>query len=215
MIKKYPSPWKLNGRGYVFLYKIPRRLKREKYFIPDFAKGSDLSSLGTLMLVDYKRSTAGPYSELLFIPGKISYNNIKSHTISRIYVSTKESVYNGRENWGIPKELAEFKFIKQDKNSERIVVTVNDTIIFDALIVRILLPFPVTTRLFPIKLTQKLNNKIYFTKFNGKGIGRFARLKSIYVNPDYFPDISLVRPIAGVQVNPFSLEFPDALIESA
>ncbi len=53
----------------------------------------------------------GPYDELIYVPGLFSRRSPSDQqqpveyfpAITRIYVSTDESVYNGRKNWGIPK----------------------------------------------------------------------------------------------------------------
>lgn len=59
----------------------------------------------------------GPYDELIYVPGLFSRRPRQPlrtgrtaaepieyfPSITRIYVSTDESVYNGRKNWGIPK----------------------------------------------------------------------------------------------------------------
>jgi acetoacetate decarboxylase len=60
------------------------------------------------MIVGYDTSGVGAYKELLFIPALFDFDKKKAFNISKIYVSTEESVYNGIENWGIPKQLANF-----------------------------------------------------------------------------------------------------------
>ena len=109
-IKKYPAPWDLKGKGYIFLYKFNKKFVEQSGKVPEFLKDSFTGGFGSVMLVNYKQSNAGPYGELLFIPGKFKFNNKKLDNISKIYVSTMESVVNGRLNWGIPKEKADFSF---------------------------------------------------------------------------------------------------------
>ncbi len=60
------------------------------------------------MALDYASSDAGPYRELLYIPGRTSVQlpkRIGGHSISHIYVTTAMSRDSGEENWGIPKQL--------------------------------------------------------------------------------------------------------------
>ena len=165
------------------------------------------------MLVDYLKSNAGPYDELLFIPGKFDFKGKKLDTISKIYVSSTESVVNGRANWGIPKEQAEFNFEKLNSREEHIRVNCGGNLVAEFVISSGVLPFPVSTRLLPFLLVQLHEGKYMYTSFSGNGIGRFAKVKKLEVNSDLFPDISLCKPIAAIRVEPFTITFPKALIE--
>jgi len=170
---------------------------------------------GTVMLVDYESSTAGPYSELLFSPGKFSFNGKKYNSITKIYVSSMESVVNGRENWGIPKELADFTFTDLGGRRRRITVEKNGETVVDMVVSKGGPGFPVSTALLPLPLCQKLDGRFYFTRFRGKGKGRFSRIESIIVNPDRFPEIEDDDPLVGIGVEDFTIEFPVARIVSA
>ncbi|QRV74365.1 hypothetical protein RhiJN_02379 [Ceratobasidium sp. AG-Ba] len=77
--------------------------------------------LGAIQLIRYHTSPVGPYDELLYIPGNMSYKTGPNSTISglsitRIYVSSIASIVNGRRNWNTPKKLAKFEFTKQDES---------------------------------------------------------------------------------------------------
>lgn len=63
----------------------------------------------------------GPYDELLLIPGMAAFPDLPGQrgaarggrsalSISKIWVSSEASMYCGRANWGIPKQLAEFQW---------------------------------------------------------------------------------------------------------
>lgn len=210
----YPAPWTLSGKGYILLYKFPRNFVEEKTNIPDFLKGQFTGGFGTLMLVDYSSSDAGPYSEMLLIPGKFKHIGKKLNTISKIYVSTMASVENGRRNWGIPKELADFSFQNIDTNSEKITIYSKENIIAEFIIKSGKLPFPVNTKLLPFPLVQLHESKFYYTTFQGNGTGKFAKLKDIYINPQFFPDISNFKPLIAIKVEPFKITFPKATITS-
>ncbi|HOT44038.1 MAG TPA: acetoacetate decarboxylase family protein [Spirochaetota bacterium] len=208
--KKIPAPWSLTGNGYIFIYKFPDEFKKSPFFRISLSDRV-ASGFGTIMLVDYEKSDAGPYRELLFIPGEFDYLYKKFYSITKIYVSTKESVDNGRANWGIPKELADFEAIRIDKRRERIIVRKDGTIVFDAILKKRSIPFRVSTRYFSHALVQKLEGKtVFFTEFNGAGRGRLATLESLYCNPHYFPEVCSLKPIAVTAVEDFRITFPVA-----
>jgi len=77
MEKVYPAPWNLTGKGYILLYKFPGNFVEGKSNLPSFLKGCFAGGFGTLMLVDYSTSNAGPYGELLLIPGKFRHKGKK------------------------------------------------------------------------------------------------------------------------------------------
>ncbi len=208
--RKVPAPWNLTGNGYIFLYKFPKKFKESPFFHISLSDKPS-SGFGTIMLVDYVKSDAGPYKELLFIPGEFEYLYKKFYSITKIYVSTMESVDNGRANWGIPKELADFETTKLDKKRERIIVKKDGAVIFDAILRKRYVPFRVSTRYFSHALVQKLKGKtVFFTEFNGSGRGRLAVLESLYCNPAYFPEVCSLKPIAVTAVEDFRITFPVA-----
>ena len=114
-----PPPWKLKGNGYIFLYHFPKYFVEKFGFLADYqANRFDGDFVGTVMLVDYASSAVGSYQELLFIPGRLNFDKKKIFSISKIYVSSQDSVENGIANWGIPKELADFKITKLSEKEE-------------------------------------------------------------------------------------------------
>ena len=208
-----PPPWNLRGSAYIIIYKFPKKCRGERFFTADFAPGGDFSGFGAVMIVDYTESDAGPYRELLFSPGRFRHNGKKYHSITKIYVSTMESVENGRANWGIPKELADFSFSEHDGDRETVIVSRGDTKILEATFRRGRIALPVTTALMPVTLMQKVDTTLLFTRFLGKGRARLARLESISVNSDLFPDIARIKPLLAIRVDRFNLTFPVAKAE--
>jgi hypothetical protein len=208
MTKLYPAPWNLKGNGYIFIYHFSKKLIGRPSFSNDFISDPSFSGLGTVMLVDYFESTAGPYRELLFVPGKFRFNDKKLYSITKIFVSTMESVLNGRKNWGIPKELAEFTFDRLDRRRERITVKKDGILVFDVTVKQTWLQYPISTHVMPLPLVQKFNGRIYYTQFHGSGRGRLARVESIYVNKEMFPDIETVKPLYVKRVENFHITFP-------
>jgi hypothetical protein len=207
---RHPAPWKLTGRGYIILYRFPKNFTMMQGRIPSFLSRSLTCGIGAVMLVDYTESNAGPYSELLFIPGRFHFRGKNLHCITKIYVSTRNSVENGWENWAIPKELADFCFSQpaRAKRTEKIIVAKDNEPIIGVVIKHGRLPFPIHTKLIPFPLLQEKNGKLYYTCFTGKGIARFARIEAISVNPELFPDIAPFRPFMAVRIDNFAITFP-------
>lgn len=212
MKKDYPAPWTLSGKGYILLYKFPETFVEKKANLTEFLKGHFAGGFGALMLVDYSTSNVGPYSELLFIPGKFKHKGKKLNSISKIYVSTMISVENGRKNWGIPKELAGFTFKSTKPHTEKISVFSEENAIAEFTLESDKLSFPVNTKLFPFPLVQYYEGKYYYTTFQGSGTGKLAKLKDININSKLFPDVSGFNPIIAIKVEPFKITFPVAKI---
>lgn len=208
-----PAPWHLSGKGYILVYKLKRSFVKEKAFVHDFLHGKSLGGFGFIMLVDYESSNVGPYGELLFIPGKFKYKEKRLYSITKIYVSTLDSVVNGRNNWGIPKEKADFRFELIDESKERIVVSNDDKLIADFEIDSGKVPFPISTKVLPFPLIQRYEGKDYYTSFSGSGKGRLAKIKRLKINQEMFPDVSEERLIGVIEVDPFHITFPTARIE--
>ncbi|KAJ1305154.1 hypothetical protein OPQ81_000188 [Rhizoctonia solani] len=76
--------------------------------------------LGTIQLMRFYSSPVGPYEELLYVPGRMSYkigdSAVSGASITRIYVSSFASLVNGRRNWNAPKHLARFEFTPQESS---------------------------------------------------------------------------------------------------
>ncbi|KIJ41152.1 hypothetical protein M422DRAFT_256003 [Sphaerobolus stellatus SS14] len=78
------------------------------------------------MIVRYTSSSVGPYDELAYIPGKFDTPDGKKHwRTTNIYVSSEDSVYNGRLHWNIPKHLAIFSFTPLSEKSKTIRIEVS------------------------------------------------------------------------------------------
>ena len=207
-----PAPWNLTGRAFILMYRFPEDFIRESCFIPEEWKILKWSGIGYVMLVDYKDSPVGPYNELLIIPGKADLAEKKLRTISKIYVDSAESMFSGRSNWGIPKELTDFKWTQKDR---RHLIQVGGYLPW--LEIRLEeggFRFPFNTGLLPIHLYQELNGQKFRVSPKGKGTGRFSLVKDIKVDPYYFPELNLLEPLVAIYVNPFRITFPVAEVES-
>ncbi|KAF8512825.1 hypothetical protein JB92DRAFT_3143667 [Gautieria morchelliformis] len=125
--KAAPGAWLNRGEVYIFFLSTPGEipegayapLEARSYFASPEA-GTFRGGLGaaTVQVVRYTDSPAGPYDELLYIPGRFDNPSGKAHLrITRIYVSTDASTYNGRKNWNIPKHVARFAFTRIQPDS--------------------------------------------------------------------------------------------------
>lgn len=205
------APWTLTGRGFILLYRFPEEFVRESGFLPDEWKVMRWSGRGYVMLVDYQDSPVGPYHELLFIPGKTRIGGERLNTISKIYVDSLDSMNNGRNNWGIPKELADFSW--SEEGCEQTIRVGGYDPFFEITIEPGSIHFPVHTRFMPIHLYQELDNKKFQVSPVGKGSGHFSLIKGLKVDPQFFPDLDLLEPSIVLYINPFTMTFPIAKTE--
>ncbi|KAK6814561.1 hypothetical protein RU639_009392 [Aspergillus parasiticus] len=127
--KQAPSPWK-NIRAQVFFSfaranranGLPQGsygdLEASAPFSDPEKSGKFEGGFSLCMIVRYLESPVGPYDEILWAPGVFQDprqdKSVKRYRITRIYVSSPDSIYNGRRNWNIPKTLAKFEFIPSD-----------------------------------------------------------------------------------------------------
>ena len=74
-------------------------------FMEDSQAGAFKGGTGMIEIVRYSETPVGPYDEIVLIPGEFETPGKKERgsRITRIYVSQKETCYNGRRNWNIPK----------------------------------------------------------------------------------------------------------------
>jgi len=116
-----PGPWTLKGEGYGIPFKLkPGKLPPGLYHpldTPPIGPDNDdfQGGVGMIQIVRYSDSPVGPYDELLIIPGRYfvpggKYKGKTQLRATRFYVSQRETTYNGRKNWNIPKQLARFEF---------------------------------------------------------------------------------------------------------
>lgn len=204
-----PPPWKLKGNGYIFIYHFPKSFVEKFGFLADYQQDRfNGDFVGTIMLVDYETSAVGPYHELLFVPGRLNFDKKKIFSISKIYVSSQDSVENGIANWGIPKELADFKISKPTPKESIVEILIEGKTFFKVHLRNGSFKFPISTKFFPLKLAQKLGDNLLITNSPAKGKASFAKLLNIEVNDGYFPPISQLKPLSILAVSDFEMEFP-------
>ena len=121
------------------------------------------------------------------------------------------SVINGQNNWAIPKEHAEFQYVVS-QNSEHIVVKKDQSPIFDAEFSSSRWKLPLNTVWSPIKPSivqyNETDDNLLRTQPIGKGRVARSRLKSLDLDPVYFPDVRNLKPLLSLKVTDFTLTFP-------
>lgn len=103
-----PAPWSLKGEvSYLFAHG-QRSIQESFNENSEPIRSPYRGGMGGVMLVRYTASPVGPYDELILIPGYYQFGQTTYYRISQIYVSSLDSVINGRRNWNVPKKLARF-----------------------------------------------------------------------------------------------------------
>lgn len=108
--------------------------------------------VGATLLVNYSACPVGPYDELLvaapFAHGAGAKEWLPSLRLPQIYVSTEASLRNGRRNWGIRKELADFNWTTvkgwiYSTTHLKVTDRLTGDLLLDASFLTLNLPFPV------------------------------------------------------------------------
>ncbi len=207
-----PAPWQLDGSGYILVYNFPQEFVREAGFLPP-------ALAGCTALVDLDASHNAlhtlPVELGALTPGQFQVNGRRFYSITKIYVSTWESVVNGRRNWGIPKEFADFALTAPRPGVERVEVSLAGQVFATFEFQTHGWSLPVTPSLVPSALRtliEPLDGKTYFTAPSGRGQICRARLEKAEVQPAFFPNIAQFRPFVCVRASGFALQFPLAEI---
>ena len=210
-----PAPWRLEGSGLILLLKRHRGARDPRWYAMAGSDELARPGIGVLMFVDYWHSEAGPYRELLFIPGRFRAGDRLRWSITRILVSSKESVAGGRANWGIPKELGDFMLRHDPDGSRRLKVTQDGRPVAD-LAWRPRGPeVPVSTRLVPATLRtliQRLDSREFLLAPSARGAMGSARVERLQTDPAMFPAVEPQEVMAAFSVPRFEMSFPPARI---
>jgi hypothetical protein len=206
-----PAPWHLTGDGFILVYHLGGTFLRQ--IIGADLAGRLAGGPSVVMLVNYHHSNAGPYQEVLFIPGLFTCQGRHLSSITRIYVSTWASVVNGRRNWGIPKAQADFVWQTTASHGEQVNISQNGHE-FARFSLKAFGPAaPVSSALIPANwrtLWQSADNGDLFTQPQGRGLVKLAKVRDAAIDPAYFPDLSRGRLLAAFKVSGFKLTFPPA-----
>jgi hypothetical protein len=213
-----PAPWDLEGQGYIFAVWMPQDVLDHGSFIPPQTPRAGRGRLAFAMFVDYASSDVGPYHELLYIPGKLRFGAARrdAHlSISRIFVSSRASVVNGRLNWGIPKDRCDFDAVYAE-GRDRFALRTPDGRAFADLDLepfgpRLPAPMRWTPRAWRT-LSQVRDGRRYTYVPEASGHFRFARVRSWRFDPSMFPDLARGRVLAAMKITDFRMRFPVAAV---
>ena len=216
-VPRHPAPWDLRGSGWIVALKLARDDPARNAFVPGEIAGRGRGLVSYLMYVDYRESACGPYRELLFLPGAFPFGDGRRHpSISRILVSTWKSVVNGRANWGIGKDRADFD-VESATTGLRLRVTVGgrEACELEFARPRIAPSLPLATGWLPRglrTLAQRHDGHTFYYAPEARGLIRPGRLASRRFDPDLFPDLSAATVLATFAVTTFRMHFPVARV---
>ncbi|HBF36055.1 MAG TPA: hypothetical protein DDW50_01900 [Firmicutes bacterium] len=214
MTETVSTTWNFTGNGYIMLFKFPKSFILDHGFLTKHFQDGFYGNVGAIVFADYQTSNAGPYQELLFIPGKLRYQRHKFYTISKDFVSDREGLENSLIPWGISKERASFQFSNNGKGLDTLKVTQNGVPIIDITIQPSQrgLAFPLRTFFHSLHMVQHDpdQGKIFQFNLHGKGKGRFAEIMKVDVNPELFPNFAFFKHVAIMKVSNFHLKLPVA-----
>jgi len=206
-------PWNLTGEGYIILCSFDRDFVEQHGFVPPALQGRFEGGLGAVMCMNYATSDIGPYREVLFIPGQFNIGGKSLHSVTKIFVSTWESVINGRENWGLPKELAYFD-CDHSGGFDHLRILQNDEVVVDLTMNAYSpLAMPITTAIIPEawrELVQFQDGKAITVTPSAFGHFHLANVKSASFNSAHFPDINKGHIYAVFKATGLSLHLPKA-----
>jgi hypothetical protein len=182
-------------------------------FVPPGLQATVKAGLSVLMIVVYEQAPCGPYRELLFIPGTMNFGDARHPSISRILVSTWDSVVNGRANWGIPKDRASFDWSRAD-DVDRWRVTSDRRAVCEMEFTAPSGPrLPLRSSWVGRRLgtvAQRLDGRTYYCRPAATGSLRWCRLRQWQFDAALFPDLSRATVLAALRVENFNMEFPVA-----
>jgi hypothetical protein len=115
-----PAPWKTSGSGLVWLHRATPGADAHHQRGLTFARSIPLT-MGAFLR--YDEGSSGPYDEILAAPTFVYRNRHVSFPVPFIAVDSEASVAGGRENWAIPKTLAEFDWRTSDGRPDRLAAT--------------------------------------------------------------------------------------------
>lgn len=210
-----PAPWQLTGNGFILVYWFSKSFLLNNDLIPPALTANFRGGPSVVVLVNYHRSDVGPYYELLFMPGRFEHKGRQFSSITRIYVSTEASVVNGRKNWAIPKETANFDWQINNDGLENVRVMQGDQTFANFTFQAIGPTLPVSSGLIPSgwrTLMQPADTHLLFTKLQSSGKVRLAWHRDTVIDGQYFPDLAQGRLLAACKVSQFDMTFPVATL---
>lgn len=212
MANKISETWEFAGEAYFMSFKFPKSFIQDHGFLTPADKERWVGGPGCIIFVDYRSSNIGPYQELLFLPGKVKAGGRKFFTITKAFVSSQAALEHAKENWGIPKELADFHFEKGSKDIETLKVTRNNVPVIEVTVQSSGMAFSFRSWMMPAAFLQHSGQRDFSFKLKGGGKARFAQNMKVDVNPELFPNFAFFKHIAVLRIDRFKLMIPPAKI---
>lgn len=212
---RVPAPWSLRGHAWMVALRLPAGDPARTAFVPPELRATVKSAFSVLMCVVYDESPCGPYRELLFIPGTMKFGGERRPSISRILVSTWDSVVNGRINWGIPKDRASFDWARSEGGDRWRVTTDGRELCALEFTAPTGLRLPLRSSWVPRTLgtfAQRFDGRTYEYRPEATGDMRLCRLRQWRFDPELFPDLGRATVLTALRIEGFRMVFPVARI---
>jgi len=214
-VKRVPAPWSLRGHAWLVALRLPAGDPARTAFVPLDLRATVKAAFSVLMCVVYDEAPCGPYRELLFIPGTMNFGGVRHPSISRILVSTWDSVVNGRLNWGIPKERADFDWVRNAGGDHWRVTSDGRELCSLEFTEPTGVRLPLRSSWMPRQfgtLAQRLDGRTCFYRPEATGDLRLCRVRQWRFDPELFPDLGGATVLMALRIEGFKMVFPVARI---
>lgn len=214
-VTRVPAPWSLRGHAWMVALRLPTGDPARTAFVPAALRATVKSAFSVLLCVVYDETPCGPYRELLFIPGTMNFGDARHPSISRILVSTWDSVVNGRSNWGIPKDRADFDWARHAGGDHWRVTSDGRELCSLEFTEPTGVRLALRSSWLPRKLgtlAQRLDGRTYYYRPEATGDLRLCRLRQWHFDPELFPDLSRATVLTALRIEDFKMVFPVARI---
>jgi hypothetical protein len=212
-----PAPWSLQGAGWILLLHLRDAVRRDPRHQSQHLQAKPTSGISIVMLVEYANSPVGPYRELLYIPGRFDFGpGRRAWSVTRIYVDSWASVVNGRLNWGIPKDRADFR-IEPAGRGQDIEVTIGTRRVAAFSMQARGPDIPAPAGLIPVglrTLVQDYAGRRFELTLRASGRVGLARVRAMESDAALFPDLAEAKVRLALRVPRFTLTFPVATFAS-
>lgn len=207
-----PAPWVLKGNGFMTYWRLPAALTAVNPCSPEAIGATPAGGLALVIFVNYADSPVGPYGEVFIAPQQYRLGDgRRCNAISKIYVGSQASVDNGRANWGIPKELADFTVSRGGGRTERYVARRDGRPFLDVGF-RLHGPrLPLRSSWLPaamLRYVQVLDGTAYEFDLSLSGSMRWASIGDVTIDAAHFPDLALGRLVGALQITDFEMHMP-------
>ena len=212
-VPRFPAPWSLRGHAWMVVLRLPAGDPARTAFVPADLRATVKSAFSVLMCVVYDEAPCGPYRELLFIPGTMHFGDARHPSISRILVSTWDSVVNGRSNWGIPKDRADFDWTRSETGDHWRVTSEGREVCSLEFTEPTGVRLPLSTAWVPRRLgtlAQRRDGRTCYYRPEATGSLRLCRLRRWRFDPELFPDLSRATVLTAARIEGFRMVFPVA-----